>query len=380
MTITDEQQRMFDLLQKQEELDPELEPYLVETAGFLSLKHPLVFDIMHIPQMNARCNEMLRYKKESLAKAEQERKWGSYIWLHERPYRLEAFAAIKDKLTDEEYWDLLGSIWSDMENLWQYAHLVPQLINCNRHGRDAIMNEQEKALFDALPPRIAVYRGHQSINRKGWSWSLSYWQAQWFAHRFNPEKHGVVRGTIAKEDVIGVILGRNESEVIANPAKVENIRAVSLRLPAILKWILSECTAEFKLGRMSHHGLWHWEKVLMNATAIAKATKGADPVVCRLFAMIHDCKRQNENDDPEHGERAAALVRSWRKDKLFFLNDEQIETLASACERHEKGEISADPTIGCCWDADRLDLIRVQTVPDLKLLSTQAAKELIWTI
>ena len=40
---------------------------------------------------------------------------------------------------------------------------------------------------------------------------------------------------------------------------------------------------------------------------------------------------------------------------------------------HTDGTISDDPTIGCCWDADRLDLPRVGMQPDPALLSTEAA-------
>ena len=37
------------------------------------------------------------------------------------------------------------------------------------------------------------------------------------------------------------------------------------------------------------------------------------------------------------------------------------------------GEVSADPTIGCCWDADRLELARFGRHPIARFLSTAAA-------
>jgi hypothetical protein len=39
--------------------------------------------------------------------------------------------------------------------------------------------------------------------------------------------------------------------------------------------------------------------------------------------------------------------------------------------------VSADGTIGTCWDADRLDLPRVGIWPSAALLSTDAAGELL---
>ena len=38
------------------------------------------------------------------------------------------------------------------------------------------------------------------------------------------------------------------------------------------------------------------------------------------------------------------------------------------------GRVSDDPTIGTCWDADRLDLRRVAIVPKTGLMSTNPAK------
>lgn len=53
---------------------------------------------------------------------------------------------------------------------------------------------------------------------------------------------------------------------------------------------------------------------------------GADETVVRLFAVFHDAERENESDEP---------------------------------------------TIGTCWDADRMDLPRVGIQPDPQKMSTQ---------
>src|SRR5262249_24487970 len=45
-----------------------------------------------------------------------------------------------------------------------------------------------------------------------------------------------------------------------------------------------------------------------------------------------------------------------------------------ACAWHERGRVSDDPTIGACWDADRLDLPRVGTQPMPELMSTEEGK------
>ena len=49
--------------------------------------------------------------------------------------------------------------------------------------------------------------------------------------------------------------------------------------------------------------------------------------------------------------------------------------LATACAGHELGQVSDDPTIGVCWDADRLELSRLGRRPIPELLSTEAARD-----
>ncbi|MGB5446898.1 MAG: hypothetical protein WBM99_15485, partial [Psychromonas sp.] len=42
---------------------------------------------------------------------------------------------------------------------------------------------------------------------------------------------------------------------------------------------------------------------------------------------------------------------------------------------HAFHQLSTDPTIGTCWDADRLDLGRYGIYPKAQFLSTEAAKD-----
>jgi uncharacterized protein len=121
------------------------------------------------------------------------------------------------------------------------------------------------------------------------------------------------------------------------------------------------------------HGPAHWLRVRANGLALAARTEGADALVVELFALFHDAEREDEGRDPGHGERAAALVRRFVAERRLHLAPSRQDLLAAACARHEHGEVSADPTIGCCWDADRLDLSRLHRRPKAHLLSTPAA-------
>jgi uncharacterized protein len=124
------------------------------------------------------------------------------------------------------------------------------------------------------------------------------------------------------------------------------------------------------------HGPGHWLRVLANGRALAVGMPGADPLVVELFALFHDCRRADDGRDPGHGERAAAYVRRLATEaQLRDLDAGRLELLIAACARHELGDVSTEPTIGCCWDADQLELTRLWRRPLPRLLSTAAALE-----
>ena len=112
-----------------------------------------------------------------------------------------------------------------------------------------------------------------------------------------------------------------------------------------------------------------------SAVRLAAAVDGADTVVGFCFGLIHDTRRVNEDIDPEHGPRAASLVRELRAEGALPLAADRVDLLATAVALHADGQVSADPTIGVCWDADRLHLPRVGIDPDPSLLSTVAARD-----
>jgi uncharacterized protein len=81
----------------------------------------------------------------------------------------------------------------------------------------------------------------------------------------------------------------------------------------------------------------------------------------------------NEGTDPGHGERGGELALALREE-WFAISDEEFGLLYEACAGHTDGKTDADITIQTCWDADRLDLGRVGTIPEPKKLCTNAAK------
>ena len=123
------------------------------------------------------------------------------------------------------------------------------------------------------------------------------------------------------------------------------------------------------------HGELHWRTVGANGLWLAESLDSADTYVIFLFALLHDSMRESDGRDPEHGPRAAALAGALHAEGVLPASAAQLETLQYACFEHTNGLVSDDPTVGCCWDADRLDLPRVWIEPDPALFSTPRAHE-----
>jgi len=133
-------------------------------------------------------------------------------------------------------------------------------------------------------------------------------------------------------------------------------------------------SGQFPLGVDSDHGPDHWRRVERNGLLLAESS-GADIVVVRLFALFHDSRRQNEFTDPDHGRRGAAYASALRS-QHFEITDNQFDLLEAACIFHTEAKYHADPTIGTCWDADRLDLVRVGIHPNPEYMNTPMGRHL----
>ena len=137
---------------------------------------------------------------------------------------------------------------------------------------------------------------------------------------------------------------------------------------------LVDAVLERSTGKDSSiHGESHWQRVAAAGLALLPGTPDADPALVFLFALFHDSMRFNDDYDPLHGPRGAALARELRGE-AFDLKDAEMDLLGFACQEHTNGGVGSDPTVGVCWDADRLNLWPVGIRPDPHWLSTKAAR------
>lgn len=130
------------------------------------------------------------------------------------------------------------------------------------------------------------------------------------------------------------------------------------------------------------HGPRHWRDVARLGLALwaeGIEINHDDMVIVLLFAMLHDTQRHNEFEDPEHGDRAAAVAsRLGNSGRLLdWLDNDRFGRLTQALVGHDRGEVMDpydDVAVATCWDSDRLTIGRVGIKVDPAYLSNPEAK------
>jgi len=214
--MSTEQEQLMEyakLMTTHEELHEDLKPYVEQGEFGPMLRHPLHYEVPWIFS-NAMANRRYEEKLKMVQKAIDSQNWKQYVWLHERPYRVDAFKEIQELLEDSEYWHLLGQIWTDTENGWANLEDWKKLFSSKRSKRSYLMDWDEQMAYESLSDTVTVYRGCQpGLNENGISWTLNYDKAQWFATRLG--KDGVVlEKQVTKRDIVAVFTGRNEFEAV----------------------------------------------------------------------------------------------------------------------------------------------------------------------
>ena len=103
-----------------QELAGELKDYLRDDGLF----HPLVcipkIQMQMGPVMFGLRNQKLKTQKKCIEDYLNEDNYLGVIYVHERPYRFSAFEKYIDHMTDKEYWENLGSVYTDSESIYHW--------------------------------------------------------------------------------------------------------------------------------------------------------------------------------------------------------------------------------------------------------------------
>jgi len=285
--------------------------------------------------------------------------------------------------------------WSD-NDLTGLADRVKRTLLAEEDYR--LPNLHRSVPADMVPEHgstVTVYRGvprkvTNPVIRPGDWVTLSRDYAQ-FHGLLNDEASRVISMAVPAEDVIWagtdmneffyapMRLARLEDEPLFKAVARIGIEVLKGKAASIEKQpqgvpehVIALVRSNFALEWQGIHGAAHWARVKRFGELVGQDC-GADLKVVRHFAFLHDICREDDHGDPRHGLRAAAFVHEARHQ--LDLSSSQLELLTTAIEYHSAGEISDDPTIGTCWDADRLDLARLFIEPDPALMSTEKARQ-----
>lgn len=216
-------------------LHPDLIPHVSDEGRLLLLHHPLIVSMGYDARNVDSYNDLYESKLSQLREAEQKGQWASYINLHERPYRMQAFMQISERLDDDSYWQLMRKTYVHSENISQDLDHWTRAWESGRPGREAnVMTVKEREVFESLPEWVIVYRGFRTEGGEmGLSWTLNRHKAAWFARRF---KLSSTRAQIAvvivhKSSVLAYLDSRGEAEIVLSPNDLfhTDIRIVTLR-------------------------------------------------------------------------------------------------------------------------------------------------------
>jgi hypothetical protein len=179
---------------------------------------------------------------EQQLKALAEEDWeGLFYGFRFMDFKLDALQMMErlvPDVPDALYWQLLSDTWT--QYYYPARHHREEwlrLFRSSRPGRENLMDEEELALYRALPALVTVYRGAVPLYRRGISWTTDKERAAWFAyyhgHHFyeGPERKAKARVysvTIERDSVWALLNGRGESEVLLDPDLLTKIEPVRL--------------------------------------------------------------------------------------------------------------------------------------------------------
>lgn len=106
------------------------------------------------------------------------------------------------------------------------------------------------------------------------------------------------------------------------------------------------------------------------------AELGEDLLPVVVGGFLHDCARTHDGGGRGHAIDSAILA-AWLLGRFYPELDGDRRRICDAISWHADGKTTDDQLAACIWDADRLDLKRLNRIIDPRYLSTDIAKQMI---
>jgi hypothetical protein len=125
----------------------------------------------------------------------------------------------------------------------QRAFFISALRELKTAGLRVYDGDAARAAFMELPERIRIFRGTVSqeaqAGQYGVCWTLKSETARWFASQQERFRHhesqpAILTATVAREDICGLLVEREESEVVVCPSDCSDIADGSALLPEVV--------------------------------------------------------------------------------------------------------------------------------------------------
>lgn len=189
----------------------------LQDAGPLGrmIAHPLLYAIAYRPELNEQYNLQFLNKQDAAKKALKAGNWHTNIFLHERPYRLQALVSLSVVLETCNRVDEVAPMINEMLPL---VYVDAEGLNTNRDLWRLLFGRYEgERNRDALPDtdRFMIYRGvSDATHTGGFSWTLDRKQAEWFAARWSKNGGHVFMREVTREEIEFYTDERSEKECV----------------------------------------------------------------------------------------------------------------------------------------------------------------------
>lgn len=197
------------------ELCPELKDCIVDIGNGIRLIKNKFLTTVYIRSGNDEdlYNKPYRVRRELAQKYLEKENFDSFIFIHERPFRLEALVEVLFSIKKEDLFRIVEYVWTDSEGPCVNLEVWKYIFNyCEELG---VLEDSKRD----LPEKFTIYRGTRAgIEDIGISWTLDASVAKMFSERFytkRTDKQPIVKvKEVKKEDIFLFTDARGEKEVI----------------------------------------------------------------------------------------------------------------------------------------------------------------------
>lgn len=135
--------------------------------------------------------------------------------------KISTFIKYQNEMSDQKYWKKLKDVYISQDYSPVPDPILIHLFQSDRPGKEHLMNEEDKEVFNQMPDEITIYR---AMSKKEYdsgnyrlSWTLNKEVAEFFSERSESlyEKDILIHEVkIKKTEAIAYFNDRNEEEII----------------------------------------------------------------------------------------------------------------------------------------------------------------------